>query len=66
MTKWLQIGKHMTLTTPIDGTRGKFDWTKPVLGLFAGFMIVLIALPLSWLAVYAFTDIKPLTGEGEP
>ena len=46
----------MTLTTPIDGTRGKFDWTRPVLGLFAGFLIVLIALPLSWLAVYAFTD----------
>ena len=46
----------MTLTTPIDGTRGKFDWTRPVLGLFAGVLIVLIALPLSWLAVYAFTD----------
>ena len=46
----------MTLTTPIDGTRGKFDWTKPVLWLFAGVLIVLIVLPLSWLAVYSFTD----------
>src|SRR5664279_1745668 len=43
-------------TTPIDGTRGKFDWTKPVLGLFAALLILLIVLPLSWLAVYAFTD----------
>ena len=46
----------MTLTTPIGGTRGKFDWTRPVLFLFAGILIVLIVLPLSWLAVYAFTD----------
>jgi iron(III) transport system permease protein len=43
-------------TTPVDGTRGTFDWTKPVLGLFAVLLILLIALPLSWLAVYAFTD----------
>ncbi|HTA99101.1 MAG TPA: iron ABC transporter permease [Bradyrhizobium sp.] len=46
----------MTLTPTIDGTRGKFDWTRPVLLLFAACLIVLIALPLSWLAVYAFTD----------
>src|SRR5258708_19468796 len=46
----------MTITTPIDGTRGRFDWTKPVLGLFAACLILLIALPMSWLAVYAFTD----------
>src|SRR5476651_1913767 len=47
----------MTLTTTsIDGTRGKFDWTKPVLWLFAACLIVLIVVPLSWLAVYAFTD----------
>src|ERR1039457_3515294 len=39
----------MTTTTTIDGTRGKFDWTKPVLGLFAACLIVLIVLPLSWL-----------------
>src|SRR3984957_12911957 len=45
------------LATPtIDGTRGKFDWTKPVLWLFAACLIVLIVVPLSWLAVYAFTD----------
>jgi iron(III) transport system permease protein len=47
----------MTLTTTtIDGTRGKFDWTKPVLWLFAACLIVLIVVPLSWLAVYAVTD----------
>src|ERR1700686_3784902 len=52
----IKIGRHMTITTPIDGTRGKFDWSKPVLGLFAACLILLIALPMSWLAVYAFTD----------
>src|SRR5450432_3498568 len=46
----------MTTTTTIDGTRGKFDWTRPVLGLFAACLILLIVLPLSWLALYAFTD----------
>ena len=47
----------MTITTTsVDGTRGKLDWTKPVLGLFAACLIVLIALPLSWLAVYSITD----------
>src|SRR5476649_1646180 len=46
----------MTITTTIDGTRGRFDWTKPVLFLFAACMIVLIVMPLSWLAVYSVTD----------
>src|SRR5271163_3309829 len=42
--------------TTIDTPRAKIDWTKPVLWLFAVVMIVLILLPLSWLAVYSFTD----------
>src|ERR1700758_1476109 len=46
----------MTISTTIDGTRGKFDWTKPVLWLFAACLIALIVLPLSWLAVYSVTD----------
>jgi iron(III) transport system permease protein len=48
----------MTITTTenIDGTRGRFDWTKPVLWLFAACLIVLIVLPLSWLAIYSVTD----------
>jgi iron(III) transport system permease protein len=41
----------MSTTTAIDGTRGKFDWTKPVLWLFAACLIVLILMPLSWLAI---------------
>src|SRR5450432_4675600 len=45
-----------TTTTTIDGTRGKIDWTRPVLWLFAACLIVLIVVPLSWLAVYAVTD----------
>src|SRR5258708_3498776 len=46
----------MTIPTSIDGTRGKIDWTKPVLWLFAACLIALIVLPLSWLLVYAVTD----------
>src|SRR5437588_5153700 len=46
----------MSTTTAIDGTRGKIDWIKPVLWLFAACLIVLIAMPLSWLAVYSVTD----------
>jgi iron(III) transport system permease protein len=36
--------------------RPRIDWTKPVLWLFAAFLVVLILLPLSWLAVYSLTD----------
>jgi iron(III) transport system permease protein len=36
--------------------KSRIDFTRPVLWLFAAFMIVLIVLPLSWLAVFAFTD----------
>src|SRR3954463_14268605 len=46
----------MTSTTAIDGTRNKTDLTKPLLALFAACLIVLIAMPLSWLAVYSVTD----------
>src|SRR6478672_6317691 len=42
--------------TAAEATKSRIDWTKPVLWLFAAFMIVLIVLPLSWLAVFAFTD----------
>ena len=45
----------MTITTTVT-PKSRIDWTKPVLWLFAAVMIVLIVLPLSWLAVYAFTD----------
>src|SRR5947207_5878417 len=46
----------MTTVTAPDTPKSRIDWTKPVLWLFAVFMIVLIVLPLSWLAVFAFTD----------
>src|SRR6202043_1629701 len=46
----------MTITSSIDGTRAKIDWTKPVLWLFAACLVVLIVLPLSWLAIYSVTD----------
>src|ERR1700727_1435657 len=46
----------MTIASSIDTPKTKIDWTKPVLWLFAAIMIVLIVLPMSWLAIYAFTD----------
>src|SRR3954466_14857077 len=47
---------NMTITAGIDGTRGKLDWTRPVLWLFAACLVVLIVLPMSWLAVFSVTD----------
>ncbi|HYI29895.1 MAG TPA: iron ABC transporter permease [Bradyrhizobium sp.] len=46
----------MTLTTTIDGSKGKFDWSRPVLAVVAACLVLLIVLPLSWLAVYSVTD----------
>src|ERR1700685_157201 len=46
----------MSISETIDTPKAKIDWTKPVLWLFAAFMIVLIVLPMSWLAVYSVTD----------
>jgi iron(III) transport system permease protein len=45
----------MTITTTA-APKARIDWTKPVLSLVALCMVVLIALPMSWLAIYAFTD----------
>ena len=45
----------MTITTTA-APKFRIDWTKPVLSVVAFCMVVLIALPLSWLAIYAFTD----------
>jgi len=39
-----------------DQAEAKIDWTKPVLYLFAALLIALIAMPLSWLAIYSVTD----------
>src|SRR6266436_818775 len=47
----------MTLTTDIIApAKRTFDFTKPVLWLFAIVLIALIVLPLSWLAIYSLTD----------
>jgi iron(III) transport system permease protein len=46
----------MTITTAITAPKRSLDLTKPVLWLFALVLVVLIALPLSWLAIYSFTD----------
>src|SRR5258708_3831793 len=49
-------GPMTITTTTTDTPRAKIDWTKPVLWLFAAFLVLLIVLPLSWLAVYSLTD----------
>src|SRR4030088_882176 len=46
----------MTITASLDTPRARIDWTSPVLWLFAPCMVVLIVLPLSWLAFYSLTD----------
>src|SRR5438876_1290930 len=46
----------MTTITTTASPKSRIDLTRPVLWLFAAFMIVLIVLPLSWLVVFAFTD----------
>src|SRR6202040_4382414 len=46
----------MTITTSAIAPPTKIDWTKPVLWLFAACLVVLIVLPMSWLAVYSVTD----------
>src|ERR1700716_1082669 len=50
----------MTITTTTTAApKARIDWTKPVLSLVAFCMVVLIALPMSWLAIYAFTNKSP-------
>jgi len=46
----------MIHTTGINVPKRRIDLTTPVLWLVAIVLVGLIALPLSWLAVYAFTD----------
>ena len=46
----------MTITAVTEIAKPRIDWTKPVLWLFAACLVALIVLPLSWLALYAFTD----------
>ena len=46
----------MTITGSVAIAKPHIDWTKPVLALFAACLVALIVLPMSWLAVYAFTD----------
>src|SRR6185437_231365 len=50
----------MSVTTPSSISTAaptrRIDFTQPVLWLFAIVLVGLILLPLSWLAVYSFTD----------
>ena len=45
----------MTIATT-TAPKSRIDWTQPVLWLFTIVLVGLILLPLSWLAVYSFTD----------
>ncbi len=52
-----RIGRQVTVLQQSDKTpTAGIDWTRPVLLLFAAFLIVLILLPMSWLALYSITD----------
>src|SRR4051794_14139783 len=46
----------MTVTITAEVPKPRIDLTKPVLWLFAACLVLLIVLPMSWLAVFAFTD----------
>src|ERR1700752_3852867 len=46
----------MTVTTDVAIAKARIDWSKPVLWLFAAVLVALILLPMSWLAVFAFTN----------
>jgi iron(III) transport system permease protein len=46
----------LVTTAPLEKRRFGLDPSTPVLLLFAALLCALIVLPLSWLAVYAFTD----------
>src|SRR5262245_14756612 len=46
----------MTTIGTVKIERSGIDWSKPVLWLFAVILVILILFPLSWLAVFAFTN----------
>ncbi|TKW75173.1 MAG: iron ABC transporter permease, partial [Bradyrhizobium icense] len=46
----------MTITADATPAKSRIDFTKPVLWLFAAVLVALIVLPMSWLALFAFTD----------
>jgi iron(III) transport system permease protein len=46
----------MTIAADVTPRKFGIDWTKPVLWLFAAVLVALIVLPMSWLALFAFTD----------
>src|ERR1700754_2829321 len=46
----------MTVTTDIPVAKARIDWSQPGLWLFAAVLVALILLPMSWLAVFAFTN----------
>ncbi|MCP4621734.1 MAG: iron ABC transporter permease [Bradyrhizobium sp.] len=46
----------MTTASTVEIAKARIDWSKPVLWLFAAVLVALILLPMSWLAVFAFTD----------
>src|SRR5262245_65561347 len=45
----------MTITSTAETRKSRIDWTKPVLWVFSAVLIALLLVPMSWLAVVAFT-----------
>jgi iron(III) transport system permease protein len=58
MDHTLKLAGNVTIvqSNSVQATRARFDWTKPVLYLFAAVLIALIVMPLSWLAIYSVSD----------
>ncbi len=52
------VDAALTIALPqrASGRAWRFDWSLPVLYLFAALLCVLILLPVSWLVYYAFTN----------
>ena len=44
-----------TRVTPAGEQRRRFDVSGPVLGLFSALLVVLIVLPIVWIAIFAFS-----------
>ncbi len=45
-----------SIALPSAGTRRRLDLSRPVLVVFAVFLVLLIGLPIAWLVYFSLTD----------
>lgn len=53
---WIEGDEMTTIQITERPAKPRIDFTKPVLWLVAACLIILIALPMSWLGVFSLTD----------